>query len=124
MGSRLHRDEVRPLSPIAGTLKSHCTHGHEFTAANTYVTKRGWRDCRACQRDRIRTRREDPEFRARKLAYLTPERRLSKQQQVYERCSSDPEFRERLRVGSAGAQAPATSEGSRFARRCFSSEPI
>ena len=88
------------MSPIAGALKTHCKRGHEYTAANTYLTKRGWRDCRACQRDRIRTRRQDPVFRVRELAYLTPERRLSKQQQVYDRCSSDPEFRERLRVGA------------------------
>jgi hypothetical protein len=35
--------------------QTHCKHGHEFTAANTYVTVKGQRYCRAC--DRIRHRR-------------------------------------------------------------------
>jgi hypothetical protein len=28
--------------------KTHCVHGHAFTKANTYVTVRGFRHCRAC----------------------------------------------------------------------------
>jgi hypothetical protein len=32
--------------------KTHCIHGHEFTPENTYTTKRGYRDCRACHRVR------------------------------------------------------------------------
>lgn len=28
--------------------RTHCNHGHEFTAANTYITPRGARACRAC----------------------------------------------------------------------------
>ena len=28
--------------------KTHCKHGHEFTPANTYITKAGYRNCRAC----------------------------------------------------------------------------
>lgn len=27
---------------------THCKHGHEFTPDNTYITKEGWRHCRAC----------------------------------------------------------------------------
>jgi hypothetical protein len=60
------------MSPVAGDLKTHCTHGHEYTPENTFATKRGWRECRACQRDRLRKLREDPKFRASELAYLTP----------------------------------------------------
>lgn len=29
--------------------KTHCNHGHEFTAENTYITKEGWRNCRKCK---------------------------------------------------------------------------
>jgi hypothetical protein len=35
-------------------LKPRCPSGHEFTAENTYVDRRGWRHCRACM----------PKFRA------------------------------------------------------------
>lgn len=31
-------------------LKTHCKQGHEYTEENTYVTSRGWRQCRACKR--------------------------------------------------------------------------
>jgi len=40
---------------LAGVLKTHCVHGHEFTEENTYIRKSGHRDCRACHR---RTERE------------------------------------------------------------------
>lgn len=33
-----------------------CTNGHTFDAANTYLTRRGQRHCRACDRDRHRAR--------------------------------------------------------------------
>ena len=36
--------------------KSHCVNGHEFTAANTYTAK-GYRECRACARERMQRRR-------------------------------------------------------------------
>jgi len=32
----------------ANTNKTHCKYGHEYTAANTHVTKNGWRRCRMC----------------------------------------------------------------------------
>lgn len=35
----------------AGTKKTHCKHGHEFTPENTYVNKNGHRLCRACGRE-------------------------------------------------------------------------
>jgi hypothetical protein len=30
--------------------KTHCVRGHEFTEANTYITTKGYRQCKACQR--------------------------------------------------------------------------
>jgi len=36
--------------------KTHCIHGHPFDKANTYVTSRGKRICRECQRARGRAR--------------------------------------------------------------------
>jgi hypothetical protein len=38
-------------SPALRAQQTHCTHGHEFTPENTYVTATGWRRCRACGRD-------------------------------------------------------------------------
>ncbi|MFD5107163.1 HNH endonuclease signature motif containing protein [Streptomyces cinereoruber] len=35
-------------------VRTHCKHGHAFDAANTYVTSRGVRQCRACKRNRQR----------------------------------------------------------------------
>jgi len=34
--------------------RTHCVHGHEFTAENTYITKEGWRNCRQCQNAKMR----------------------------------------------------------------------
>jgi hypothetical protein len=42
---------------MPGQDKTHCKHGHEFTPENTYLSKRGLttiRNCRACQRTRMR----------------------------------------------------------------------
>lgn len=30
--------------------KTHCINGHAFTPENTYITRKGWRHCRACRR--------------------------------------------------------------------------
>lgn len=38
--------------PAANAVKTHCDAGHLFDAANTYVRPDGYRDCRACKRDR------------------------------------------------------------------------
>lgn len=35
-------------------LKTHCKNGHLFDEANTFIRKTGHRDCRACNRDRMR----------------------------------------------------------------------
>jgi len=37
--------------------KTHCKNGHEFTEANTFMTKEGWRACRRCHADREKKRR-------------------------------------------------------------------
>lgn len=37
--------------------KTHCPQGHAYDEANTYVNPRGQRMCRACARNRARTRR-------------------------------------------------------------------
>lgn len=34
----------------ANTRKTHCSKGHPYDEANTYVTPKGKRDCRACRR--------------------------------------------------------------------------
>jgi hypothetical protein len=36
------------------THYTRCKHGHDFTPDNTYRDKRGFRQCRACQRRRLR----------------------------------------------------------------------
>ena len=38
----------------ANREKTHCKHGHEYSAANTYVSPSGSRDCRVCIRARAR----------------------------------------------------------------------
>lgn len=43
---------------VINAAKQECVDGHEFTAENTYMTPRGGRACRACQRRRTRECRE------------------------------------------------------------------
>ncbi len=38
--------------------KTHCDSGHPFDDANTYVRRYGGRDCRTCNRERMRRRRQ------------------------------------------------------------------
>ena len=33
------------------SVKTHCVHGHEFTAENTRITVEGWRACMTCVRE-------------------------------------------------------------------------
>lgn len=58
---------VRHLRPLTNAqnlavqgraLQTHCVNGHEYTLENTYRKPNGCRDCRACQRDRSRTRKK------------------------------------------------------------------
>lgn len=32
---------------------NHCKSGHKFTPSNTYITPKGFRQCRTCQRERM-----------------------------------------------------------------------
>jgi hypothetical protein len=41
----------------AGVAKTHCPQSHPYDEANTYIDKRGGRQCRACNRERGRARR-------------------------------------------------------------------
>lgn len=45
-------NQARAGMPIARlhSAKTHCKKGHAFDAANTYVTSRGFRQCRTCAR--------------------------------------------------------------------------
>ena len=47
--------------------KTHCINGHEFTPENTRIIGDGFRNCRSCDRDRVRTmwRKKHPGFIAR-----------------------------------------------------------
>lgn len=47
----------RPNHRAAGTLNTHCPHGHAFTAENTKWCTNGARQCRTCQLDQQRARR-------------------------------------------------------------------
>lgn len=38
------------------TNKTHCKQGHEFTPANTFITREGWRVCKTCRSLRVRRR--------------------------------------------------------------------
>jgi len=50
-----HRPDYSKLIPIVvaranatKAAKTHCRRGHEYTTENTRLTKKGWRECRAC----------------------------------------------------------------------------
>lgn len=43
-----HRENLR--RGLNGVLTTHCPQGHEYTSTNTYVTPRGHRVCRTCNR--------------------------------------------------------------------------
>ena len=49
----LRRDRVHGI----GTEVTHCPRGHEYNAANTYMTRDGRRNCRACSREKATERR-------------------------------------------------------------------
>lgn len=60
---RTHTDNVR--CGLAGKVnnrqreKTHCPQGHEYNEKNTYITSRGKRRCRACNREREAARRAE-----------------------------------------------------------------
>jgi len=45
-------------APLIHRAKTHCPNNHPYDEANTYIGASGWRECRACHRDRERVRRE------------------------------------------------------------------
>lgn len=50
---------LRGEGPAARNARStHCVRGHTFDAVNTYVRPNGSRDCRSCNADRNRRRRQ------------------------------------------------------------------
>jgi hypothetical protein len=59
-----HRENMLrgETTAAAHSRKTHCPQGHEYTPANTYVTSRGERICRACRRE------HDRRYRARVAA--------------------------------------------------------
>jgi hypothetical protein len=54
-----------PRRPQRGPARerTHCPQGHEYTPENTYVSARGWRYCRACNRERSAIVNRTPERR-------------------------------------------------------------
>lgn len=47
-------DRARAVYVANARAKTHCPYGHPYDEANTYITKRGHRNCRACSRERSR----------------------------------------------------------------------
>lgn len=50
-----HAENMR-RSPIADRFgsRAHCPRGHMYDDTNTYISKRGFRECKACRRDAVR----------------------------------------------------------------------
>lgn len=59
LGDLLRRNKMR------SSEKTHCVHGHEFTAENTLICNTGHRACRTCKRLREKGRKR-PQGRTRK----------------------------------------------------------
>jgi hypothetical protein len=41
----------------ARARRTHCLHGHAYTPENSYLDPRGFRQCRTCRAERVRSRR-------------------------------------------------------------------
>lgn len=54
--------------PATNAAKTHCPQGHEYTAENTYWSKKGQRGCRACTAEKQRRLRLEPAYRAKRAA--------------------------------------------------------
>jgi hypothetical protein len=57
-------DHLEPVTPkenvhrgLAGP-QSHCRNGHEYTKENTRWHKKGWRECRTCDKESAQRRRD------------------------------------------------------------------
>jgi|ERR1035437_3215012 hypothetical protein len=47
----------RSINPATiNSLKTHCIRGHEFSTENTYINKDGSRGCKACRKQRTKTK--------------------------------------------------------------------
>jgi hypothetical protein len=60
--AELERQKIYVTIGALNRSKTQCPYGHEFSFENTYITPRGRRDCKICQRKRV------IEYRARKKA--------------------------------------------------------
>ena len=49
-------EQARNKIPYQSRI-THCPEGHEYTPENTRISQRGFRNCRACHRERTRQRR-------------------------------------------------------------------
>lgn len=54
---RTCRSERYPNVGYKNSMKTHCAKGHPFDEENTHIRKSGERYCRACNKERSRTRR-------------------------------------------------------------------
>lgn len=60
------RDCVNPahLEPVTGkencrrAMKDHCGSGHPYNEENTYIDRKGRRDCKTCRREAVRSWRD------------------------------------------------------------------
>lgn len=55
---RVLSDESRRKIGARSRAKTHCPHGHEYSATNTYIAKNGQRQCRACSAARMKRTRD------------------------------------------------------------------
>lgn len=54
---RRDREDYRPLCPSCHRKEhkgNYCKRGHEFTPENTYITPKGWRQCKICRKEHWR----------------------------------------------------------------------
>lgn len=59
---RKENPDVQPRGPYSKS-DTHCKNGHPRTEANTYISKRGYRNCRVCHRDyqrELKRRQQEP----------------------------------------------------------------
>lgn len=54
----MKRSKLGAISRARQLAKTHCPYGHPYDEANTYITPKGDRHCRTCDRERQRARRQ------------------------------------------------------------------
>lgn len=62
---RDREERGRGNSGAASAGKTRCVNGHLYDGANTYISPQGWRQCRACRREKSRAFRDRPDRRER-----------------------------------------------------------